>query len=164
MHKKHRALIGIIVALVSIFFMLTGCSRSAFRESKDEVFSDDYELLAFVAEYLAGLEYEDIYIPDTLTNGEISVSGKSYFIADDDIVNAMTLLRESGYSVISKHGGIVTFVYWSNKDVGTGFAYSSDGSEPRLQFQTYLEKLSTANWFYYEEDFNLWKQRNQGKS
>ena len=163
MFKNYRTLIATI-ALVSVISVLTGCSRGAFRESKEEVFARDYESLSFVADYLVSLEHDSVYIPPDYLDGEMYISGKTCFIDNHDVVNAITLLREAGYSVIDKDDGIVTFVYWSNKDVGTGFAYSSDGSKPQLEFQTYLEELSTENWFYYEEDFNLWKLRSQGKA
>ena len=163
MHRKYECIVVVVVAWLSLISALSGCSGSAFRDSKDEVFLKNYNLLTLVAEYLVGLEHERVYITSSSLDGEISVNGKTYYIYNDDAVNAIELLKESGCSVILKADGVVTFVYWSTSDVGEGFAYSSDGSEPQLQFRTYLEKLSTENWFYYEENFNLWRLENQIK-
>ncbi len=159
-HKKYSVRIVAIVAWMSIISLLTGCAGKAFRDTKEKIFSEDYETLALVADYLADLEHENVYIP-SLADGEMSVSGKTYCIDNDDIVKAIALLGESGYSVITKDDGIIDFVYWSTLDAGRGFAYSFNGSKPQLQFQTYLEELPTENWFYYEEDFNLWRLNNQ---
>ena len=164
MRKKSQTLIAAMLVWVCISSLLTGCSRSAIRDSKEEVFARDFKLLSLVADYLVSLEYDSVYIPSDYQDGEMYVSGKTYFIDNHDVVNAIARLREAGYSVIGKDDGVVTFVYWSTKDVGIEFAYSFDGSEPQLQFQTYLEKLSTENWFYCEEDFNLWKLENQGNN
>ena len=49
---------------------------------------------------------------------------------------------------------------WSNLDSGHGIAYTIDESEPKLQFLTKAEKLNEDNWYYYEEDYNKWKLRN----
>ena len=55
----------------------------------------------------------------------------------------------------------IYFQRWSNLDNGRGVAYSIDGSTPTLQFLTKLEPLSESNWYYYEEDYNEWKRRNE---
>lgn len=161
MRKKHVCIIIAIVTWVSVIFALAGCSRFVFQNSKGKVFSRDYTSLSLVADYLVSLEHDSVYIPSEYPDGEILASGTICFIDNDDIVNAIAILREAGCSVIDKDAGVITFVYWSTSDVGKGFAYSSDGSDPQLQFQTYLEKLSMENWFYYEEDFNLWRLENQ---
>ena len=164
MYKMYRILIAIVLACTSVVFILAGCTGLTLRDSKEDVFSRDYKSLSLVADYLVSLEYNSVYITSDDLDGEMYTSGKTCFIDNEDVVKAIALLREAGYSVIDKGDGVVTFVYWSTKDAGKGFAYSSDGSKPQLEFQTYLEELSTENWFYYEEDFNLWKLRSQGKA
>lgn len=161
MHHKYGWFAVIVVALVSIISVLSGCSRVAFRESKEEIFSNDYDLLALVSDYLVELEHERVYITSTFLDGEISVDGSTYWIDDEGIVHAIMLLEESGCTVIRKYDGIVTFLYWSTLDASKGFAYSSNGINPQVDFQTHLEKLSMDNWFYYEANYNMWKLENQ---
>lgn len=159
--KKHMRIVVAVVTWISVIFALAGCSKFAFRDSTGKVFSRDYESLSLIADYLVSLEYDSVYIPSEYKDGEMLISATTCFIDNEDVINAIALLREAGCSVIGKNDGVVTFVYWSTSDVGKGFAYSSDGSDPQLQFRTYLEKLSKENWFYYEEDFNLWRLENQ---
>lgn len=161
--KKYIHILVAVITWVSVIFALAGCSGDAFRESKEEIFSNDYDLLTLVADYLVELEYERVYITSSFPDGKISVYGKTLYIDNDDVMKAITLLKESGCTVIIKADGIVSFQYWSSLDAGKGFAYSSNEMKPQLQFQTYLEELSVEDWFYYEEDFNLWKLENQMK-
>ena len=96
-----------------------------------------------------------------MKKGEMAISGRKIEIQNINIVEAINILKNKGYYVIAKYENTTHFQRWSNLDNGRGVAYSIDGSEPRLEFLTKLEKLPEHNWYYYEEDYNEWRIRNK---
>ena len=146
------------------------------REKAEKALLKDYEEVCIIVDYMKNSEYADIIIQsndyvyndenygtwhiydDTLKNNEAG----NKKIKDKNIVDILDVLfKKKNYHNISKNGNTISFLLWSNLDAGRGLAYTIDGSTPSLQFLTKIEKLDKDNWYYYEEDFNEWKRRNE---
>ena len=148
---------GIIIGGGGIFNFPIG------KEKMETIFEKDQELLVVITNYFVDSGFENIYIYDDMETGEISINGEHIIVNDAKVVEAISTLKSRNYSVISKNGNTIIFQRWSNLDNGRGITYSVDGNEPEVQFLTRLEHLSEPNWYYYEEDFNEWRIREQSK-
>lgn len=173
--KKIIIISGIILVIISLIillyasrFIIGGLFISGFfnppinQKKMEKDFTKNQELILIVTEYLVNSKYNDIYIPDSMEEGYMFVNteGGDILINNSDVVKAIGELKKRGYSSISKHENTISFVRWAVLDNGRGVAYSINGNEPVLQFLTKLEPLPASNWYYYEEDFNEWKDRN----
>lgn len=158
-------IIAIVICVISV--ILNGLIIGGLFQppiEKDEMkrlFYEDYEDLADVANFLATIEYKNIYISNTTESEMISASGENIVIKDEQIMHSINTLISRGYDVITKDNNTVSFQRWSNLDAGRGIAFSIDGTQPNFQFLTKLEKIRESNWYYYEEDFNEWKLKNE---
>ena len=165
---KRSILIILICAMsIVIYKLICGLYIGGFflppidQDKMERIFLGDREYLIRVKNYIADVDCDDVYISATMNMGEIHISGENMQIEDDEVSESFEKLKKRGYRVISKDGNTINFLRWSNLDNGRGVAFSIDGSEPKLQFLTKLEPLSEPNWYYYEEDFNEWKRRNE---
>ena len=129
-------------------------------ESVTKIFEKDKEHLIVVSKYFENSDYETIYIPSSMKSGIMSVEGIHEYIQEPEIVEAIEELKNKGYSVIGKSGSSIYFQRWSNLDSGMGIAYSINSEKLQLEFLTKCEPLLEDNWYYYEEDYNLWKKTN----
>ena len=74
------------------------------------IFDKDYELLVTVTSYFVNSGYENVYIPDTMADGETSIDGTYVEIEDVKIVETInTLMKKKKYSVIGKEGNTIRF-------------------------------------------------------
>ena len=168
--KKGIIIIAVALGVVAISWFLSNLLSGLFiggfffppttQEGMEKNFQKDKEYIFTVAEYIANSKYGEIYIPTTMESGEMSNAGTPVKIDNVEVVTAIETLKKRGYSVIGKSGNTIHFQRWSNLDNGRGIAYSINGNVPNLQFLTKLEPLSDENWYYYEEDFNEWKRRD----
>ena len=153
-------IIVIIVIVVAVFMRII--SPLSQKEIKKD-FVKNYNYIIIVTNYFINSEYDDIYINKTMGIGIMFTSTYGdVYIDDTEVAKAIGILKLKGYSAIGKEGSTIYFQRSTRlMDFGNGVAYSIDGSEPQLQFLTKLEPLSKPNWYYYEEDFNEWKKRNE---
>jgi hypothetical protein len=85
-------------------------------------------------------------------------------VSDQKVIDTVALLFSSGYQTITKKENAIVFLRWTGRDSGRGVVYSLDGQLPNesvLPFLIRIEPLSIEGWYYYEEDFNEWKRRNE---
>ncbi len=129
-------------------------------ESVSKIFEKDKEQLFVVSKYFEYSDYETIYIPSSMKSGTMSIEGVHKSIQEPEIVYAIEELKNKGYSVIGKNGNTIFFQRSSNLDSGLGIAYSINRKELQLEFLTKCEPLLEDGWYYYEEDYNLWKDTN----
>ena len=113
-----------------------------------------------VSSYFSDLNYENIYIPNSMDIGIMSIDGNNVKIENDKVIQSIEKLKNNYCSVIGKENNTIYFQMWSNLVSGHGIAYTIDESEPKLQFLTKAEKLNEDNWYYYEEDYNKWRLKN----
>ena len=161
------SIVGGLVILWCIFpltggLLISGIFNPPISKNKMEVhLNKDYELIMTVTNYLADSNYKNIHVYETMESGEMSIAGEHEKIEDTKVVAAIDALKSYGYHSITKRDNTISFQKWGALDNSRGIAYSIDGSEPELQFLTKLEPLSAANWYYYEEDYNEWRERNK---
>ena len=157
-----------------------GCTLT--EEQMEEVFNSDYKLLEETVEYLIDLNCSNFHVTKGMKNGEIFDSSDGQIIIEDtNLINLINKLKKRNYRIIEKKDNIIIFLRCSHMDNGSGFIYSIDGVEPnygvdpknplygstasptQIMFLTKLEPLSKLNWYYYEEDYNEWRVRNNNK-
>lgn len=175
-------LLILIIGITMIFVVMTGSlfigglfNPPINKEKAEKVLSDDYEAVCAIVDYMKNSNYVNIsiesndYISDDGNYGTWYVYGDALKeqdtgikkIKDKDIVKIIDILfKKRSYQNISKDGNTVSFLLWSALDRGKGIAYTLDGNAPTLQFLTESERLKKDNWYYYEENFNEWKAKN----
>ena len=159
----------------SLFMIGGGIISGAFFNPRidyrqmERIFVEDYDLLIVVVDYLSGSEHPTVNLFPERDNGIMSffsddLGMQHILISDENVVNAIETLRERGYRLISKNNDTIQFLRWSMRNRGHGIAYSINGDFPdssAFSFLTKLEPLSVDGWFYYEEDFNEYRRRQQ---
>ncbi|MCD7778987.1 MAG: hypothetical protein LUH47_10935 [Clostridiales bacterium] len=177
------ALIPVIIIVGIIIYYLPaimiGGGLSFRYSSKNKIlreFNKNYDRLSEVSDYLLSVEYNTVWISSTDyiydtedygtwyisdAYGENAESGRVK-INDDDFVNTLNyLFSNRKYNVINRDESTISFQLWANLDCGKGIAYSADGSSLNIDYLTYSEPLSEENWYYYEADFNLYRERRE---
>ncbi len=162
-HRRFYGLIFLAVAVLAINIpgMIIGGFSYIFKDYDDV--KKEYETskneLNIVCEYLESIDSSNIFIQKSTGDGMMSNNGLDVPIDDTTAARAIEQLQERGYSVIAKSGSTIHFQIWSNLDNGMGLAYTTDGNEPNLQFLTDYSVI-VGNWYYYEENYNLWRQQH----
>jgi len=162
--------VAILIAIV-IYFVSLHMMRGSFlsevlfnhridHEQIESVFIDDFDLLEVVAYYMASSKHESI--SNSPQDGEgflfmfTNELGRQYIaIEDENVVTAISALRERGYGVIIRNNNVISFLRWPTMNRGRGILYSIDRSHPDeliFVFFITLEPLSKSGWFYYEHD------------
>lgn len=129
------------------------------KNSIENEFSKNKDILTSIAEYLETQEYTTMYITSTSKNGEMFVykndkeMGKNIEITDNLMAAVITdLFEKYKYQVIYKGKNGIYFQRWSNRDYGRGIVYSINGERPENEQITKLEPLSQKCWYFYEEE------------
>ena len=167
-------IIGVVQTVILVIrgLIIGGFPRIS-QEKVEKIFLNDFETLSIIVDYMKKSKYTEItiqsndYIYDEgdygtwFVHDDTEDNGKQK-IKDKEIVDILDMLfKQKKYGVISKDGNTIWFQLWSNRDQGRGIAYTLDGNAPTLDYLTKFEKLKNENWYYYEEDFNEWKLRNE---
>lgn len=145
-----------------LFYYLIAPPWQGIRQTESD-FEKNKESIFLVKDYLVNSGYDSVHIYKTMKSGEMSIGGEITKIEDDELVKTINKLKKRGYSSMAKSGNGIRFVRWTGKDVGKGVVYSIDGHTPdeeTLQFLTKIEPLQEDGWYYYEEDYNEWRKRN----
>lgn len=129
-------------------------------EKAQKIYEHDKTRLTEIMEYFDNLGYSDIYITDLIKADEVSAGGEKISIKNKNIITDIRMLKLHGYDVISSDNSQMHFQIWSNLDNGSGIVYSKNGSEPTLQYMTYIRELKDENWYYYECNYNEWRKLN----
>jgi len=169
--------IKIIICCASIFTLiavvagLICCmiySLSPPDKNKAERFlARDKADMVLITEYFIKSNYLEIYINESSAKKGSMFTGletRDVKIEDTTVAEAIDRLFEKrGYKGINRDGNTISFLIWTRlMDFGSGIAYSINGQVPddmSIQFLTKLEPLDKENWYYYEEDYNEWKNR-----
>ena len=156
------SIIAILIAGVMLLCLIFPPPLSKDATEKD--FMKNKDNIMIVTDYLANLKYNHISIKTTDKSGIMFAGLENGMTAIDDskVISAVNKLFKKRYSVIIKDENTIHFLRSTRfREFSSGIAYSINGTEPQLQFLTKLEPLSEKNWYYYEEDFNEWKRRNE---
>jgi len=165
MRKRRNILIMSISAIVAVAIIAGGVwwgigrlSPSG-KDKAERFFQRDKADLVLVADYFADRDYPVVRI--TSADGLV-FAGYPMEIEDQVVRSAIErLFNKRGYKSIDKIGNTIIFHKWTRlMDFGSGITYSMNGEDaPVLQFLTKLEPLSEKGWYYYEEDYNEWRER-----
>lgn len=152
---------GVIIVLLLNFLITSLFIGGVFSvplnyKSAEKQFERKKEDMYIVSSYFSDLNYENIYIPNSMDIGIMSIDGNNVKIENDKVIQSIEKLKNDYCSVIGKDNNTIYFQMWSNLDS----AHTIDESEPKLQFLTKAEKLNEDNWYYYEEDYNKWRLKN----
>jgi hypothetical protein len=176
MKEKYKSKLGAVLAISSIvvialaivvgsLYFLLGPPWQGIRQMERE-FTRDKDVLVVVSDYLANSSHNDIIVRrEMMEAGVFSTTNIGYIeVSDINVADALRNLRARGYSSIAKGANTISFVRWSNMDVGVGVVFSMDGSIPTesaLPFLTEIEALTSDSWFFYVENFNEWRMQNR---
>ena len=154
-----------IICVVLLCCSLVGCqfrslpsvtyTQQCFQENKEDVL--------VVVNYLVNSKYADVFIRDSYVNNaqcEMLADLEIVCISDPKVCMALkSLLERDFYKTISKSGNTINFLQWSNSfGVSCGVAYSINGKDlPDIQFGTEVIALSDKAWYYYIDDYNMWR-------
>ena len=163
----YRAVICFIV-FVTLNSIL-GCKNSVLAASPPTIAEMEnalelhYDDFVTIANYLLGLKQETVHIG---SDGSTLIAGvERYSIKETEITETVERLRKIGCNGITmnKSNHSISFdLWWSDQDKGCGLAFSMDGEEPSVQFMTELIPLKKELWYYYVEDYNLWRINRNG--
>lgn len=76
-------------------------------------------------------------------------------IEDKTVIKALNyLFKIRGYHVVGRDGNTIFFQKYSVLGSDRGIAYSINGEDdPVVEFVVKLDKLEDDGWFYYEADY-----------
>lgn len=141
---------------ISFYFLKGSWDHTALN-----VFQRDYVELKQVTDYLIYLDEYEFAIIENKTDSFTIMGGGKVRIHEKEICDAISNLFQKGYDRIVKHQNQgVYFERWSNSFHGRfkGFAYCSNNSgELPVQFVVKQKQMSSADWYYYEADYERWR-------
>ena len=177
--KPKRFIVTIVLLSVIGGLFLLSYTRSPSLRNMERDFNRNREHIMVIVDYLLELGYEviifsardfsnDPIFADSRHRGIMLVgtdnSVRTMRVEDEGVWEALATLSESGYSSISKRAGAISFQRWTRLfDAGWGAVYSVNGLTPgedSLMFLIEIVPLSEEGWYFYSEDFNRWRARN----
>lgn len=155
--------ISIIVAVGLIWIAILSLVPPD-RDKVEKYFERDKADFAIITEYIINTGYSYISINKSNIEKGMMFTGadtRNKKIEDEMVVKALDrLLKKRGYHVIGKNDNTVFFQKWAMLEEDRGIAYSINGEDkPSIEFLTKLEPLSENGWYYYEADYNKWRNR-----
>ena len=120
--------------------------------------------MQIVAHGLVGIEGESARVwDDHLTiNAHGEITQLELFSMEDTVLRDTILhLRNKGYDTIAKRKGTVYFGRWEDPfSWRSGFAFSTDHTgDLDIEFLIAQREMNKTDWFYYEEDYNSWREQ-----
>lgn len=160
MTKKVWIIILLIAAAILLFIGCQSIMTPPDIQKVDQTFRENENDIAVVREYLCNSGYVDFIIRKG--DREARADGKNVSIADQEVRDAIKRLFKH-YRTIIKSGSTITLEQWIRfNDVGCGIACTVSGEDlPEVAYLTELIKIPDTDWYYYIDDFNEWRIRNQ---
>ena len=154
----------ILVAIIATFISsLTNANTPPSVNDVYEKFSENKESIQIIIDFMLEIDSDDVLI--IYEDKEVMIDFVRYPIVDEQLLQALKQLEEAGYKekLIGRTENTISITQWiGQQDISCGIAYSIDKvSIPDLQFGTQLEALKDEGWYYYVEDYNEWRVRNQ---
>ena len=138
-------------------------------EDMKEDFALNQKYIFIVKDFLVSSTFESISIrrgDDTDNKMFTGLETGMVPIDDAEILDALGTLFNNGYRGMSKRNDLVSFLRWAGLDTGIGLVYSVCGRTPAvpsdtdiLSFLVHIEPFIIENWYFYIEDFNVWRSR-----
>lgn len=169
MKKRTKDNIGCIIAIVSVAIVIgviwiaVSTLKPPDKDEMEKYLQQDKDDLVLITEYFINSDYSEISINESDFKKGIMFTGistREVNIENETAMKAINRIFKRGYHLILKNGNTISFEKWCFGEEHHGLAYSINSEdEPVLQFLTELDQLSENGWYYYEEDYNEW--RNQ---
>lgn len=165
--KKTKWIINttlITVALVTIILFLTASLAPPDKDKMENYLQRDRKDLITVADYFSKLEYNLINVDrSNVENGIIFTGAKTGYQKIDDtevLYSLRKLLTNRNYVMIGKDNNTVFFKKWNyfEKDRGVAFSINKE-TVPSVEFLVKYEPLSEDGWYYYEADYEEYRNR-----
>lgn len=162
---------ALIVILVFCIIVILWLPPS--QKKMEKIYARDRSDLTVVCEYLSAIDcdatieydgtdcYVEKYKPIASTN---KLNIVKEIIEDEAVRDAIKILFSSrGYDEIYKGENTVIFTKWHRgPDWSGGIAYKiSKENQLEIGYVTKLSPLSHDGWYYYEADFNEWREMSQ---
>ena len=162
-------IIFILIRTVLSFFEPFATPNQNIEDMKED-FSLNQKYIFMVRDFLISSEFEEISILErhVIEHQEMFTGLETGRVPIDDaeILEALRTLFDNGYRSMSKGDNLVAFLRWTGLDTGIGLVYSICGRTPTvpsntniLQFLVHIELFIIENWYFYIEDFNVWRSR-----
>lgn len=146
----------VIVVGALCFFILSFLPPD--KDKMAEYFARDKNELILVAQYFENIDYSYIYIDKSRCEKGMMFTGpytRDKEIEDTTVIKVLKdLLKNRGYHVVGRDGNTVFFQKYSVLGSERGITYSINGEDdPVVEFVVKLDKLEDDGWFYYEADY-----------
>ena len=135
------------------------------KNKAERLLARDKADMILITEHFIKSNYLEIYINESRAKKGSMFTGletRDVNIEDRTVAEAIyRLFEKRGYKGINRDGNTISFLKWTRlMDFGSGIVYSINREdEPVLQYLTKIEPLSENGWYYYEEDYNEWRNR-----
>lgn len=161
---KRNYIVCLVIVGAIILSLCLGTLWLNSEKRADRIFERDYDELVQVAEYLISLDnITDASIDDR--SGIMTLRfGDRMEITDNDVKKAIKSLFNKGYdSIVKDDNNTIYFVRWRHPIFGwdKGFAFSVDGSRALdIEYLVDQKPLSKSDWYYFESDYEEWRENN----
>ena len=154
-------LITFVVFALIAFYLIRWNFRPPELEQMEASFQENREQIFIVRDFLIVSGYQAAFIRSTDDPMRLG----SNYIDNEYVLGALNHLFQDGYGIISKSNDNIIFLIWSTRNHGRGIVYSIYGNTPTesdgLDFLIRIEPLSEEGWYFYVENFNVWRSRNR---
>ena len=166
--KNNKKIIGILIValsialITSVIWITTSSLTAPDKEKTEKCFQKDKDNLSIVADYLSSLDYSYISIDkDNIKDGVMFTGADTRYQDIDDkvVVEALrVLLNDRDYIVVGKNEETVFFEKWRFLEKDRGIAVTVDTEDaPEVEFIVRYEALSETGWYYYEADYEEYR-------
>lgn len=168
MKKLHKSIKWLIIAFLSIA-LVVGIVWSTLlkflppdKERMEKCFQQDKDNLSIIVDYLSDLEYSFVSIDESYLEKGVMFTGaytRLQKIDDETVLEALNSLLNSGrYETIGKNFNTVFFQKWSFIEKDRGIAVPiNQNDKPLVEFLVHSEPLSEKGWYYYEADYEEYR-------
>ena len=108
---------GVIIVLLLNFFITSLFIGGVFSvplnyKNAEKQFERKKEDMYIVSSYFSDLNYENIYIPNSMDIGIMSIDGNNVKIENDKVIQSIEKLKNNYCSVIGKENNTIYFQMW----------------------------------------------------
>ena len=170
MRKFNKSINWILIVALSIAFVVgivwitTSSLIPPDKEKMEKYFQQDKDNLSVITDYLSNLDYSYVSIDkSSIENGVMFTGANTHYqkIDDKTVLESLNrIFNNRKYIVVGKSNNTVFFQKWSFLEKDRGIAVSVNKEEPPLvEFLIKSEPLSKIGWYYYEADYEEYRNR-----
>lgn len=170
MGKFSKSICWILIVTLSIAFVvgsvwiIISSLIPPDKEKMEKCFQQDKDDLSIIVDYLSNLDYLYVSIDkSSIENGVMFTGANTHYqkIENETVLKSLNrMLKNKKYKVIGKNDNTVFFQKWRLLEKDRGIAVSINKEEPPLvEFLINSETLSEFGWYYYEADYETYRNR-----